>query len=227
MFHILLFVAFILADIDMKGNVKNEEIIIEFPDILPDFNESIIEHEQSDEQVDNMANNENNLSNVASNRSAIENTTTSAEEFFDKEYLKEIEAAKKLVSDVTNQLSKEVVDMDDIKMPVETTEGMNPDSIKNIVYAGESNIIYYLENRYHISLPIPVYLAQGGGKIIVDIEVNQQGIVTKATTRPNRSIKDEQIFLYAQASAKRTIFNSDYSAPATQKGTIHYTFISQ
>ena len=76
--------------------------------------------------------------------------------------------------------------MDDIKMPVETTEGMNPDSIKNIIYTGESNIVYYLENRYHLSLPIPVYLTQGGGKIIIEIVVDRQGKVIQATPKPGQ-----------------------------------------
>jgi hypothetical protein len=112
-------------------------------------------------------------------------------------------------------------------MPVQTTEGMNPDSIKNVIYTGESNIVYYLENRYHVRLPIPVYLAQGGGLVVVDIAVNRQGQVIQAEPRSNPAIRDEQIYLYAKAAASRTIFNTDPSAPESQKGTIHYTFIAQ
>jgi hypothetical protein len=63
------------------------------------------------------------------------------------------------VSDVNNQLqSKEKVtknNWEDIKMPVQSTEGMNPDSISNTIYTGESNIVYYLENRYHRRLSHP------------------------------------------------------------------------
>ena len=66
-------------------------------------------------------------------------------------YLKEIEDAKNLVSDVSKQLSKKIVDIKDIKMPLQSTTGMNPDSIKNVVYAGESNIVYYLEEINKIS----------------------------------------------------------------------------
>ena len=130
-------------------------------------------------------------------------------------------------SDVSNQLSKEIVDIKDIEMPVETTEGMEPDSIKNVIYAGESNIVYYLNNRYHVSLPNPLYLAHGGGKVIVDIVVNQQGKVVKATPRRNSNIRDEQIFIYAKTSALNTVFNADNKASALQKGSIHYTFIAQ
>ncbi len=224
-FHILLVSSFLLAEIDIKGNVKEKEIIIEFPEILPE-EEEISEEKNSDEntppEISSQQNNtQNRTTNVASNRLASNN------EFFDKNFVNEVEAAKKLASDVKNQLSKKVVDIGDIKMPVETTEGMNPDSIKNVIYTGESNIVYYLENRYHLSLPIPVYLAQGGGKVIVDIIVNQKGKVIQASVRKNSAIRDEQVFLYAEVAASRTIFNEDLNAPPQQKGTIEYTFIAQ
>ncbi len=227
-FHILLFTAFLLADIDKKGNIKEEVILIEFPDNIPEPELPEEEREQQEEQQQQApAPTVNNRTNLASNRSARENTTTSKDEFFDNEYLKEVEAAQKLSSSVSNNLSKDVVDLSEIKMPVETTEGMDRDSIKNVIYAGESNIVYYLENRYHVSLPVPVYLAQGGGTVIVDIKVNRDGTVVDATARKNNSIRDQQIFLYAQEAAARTIFNKDNAAPALQKGTIHYTFVAQ
>ena len=227
-FHILVILFFLLADVDMKGSTKEEALLIEFPDVLPELEEQIEKQKtESSDEIPVNNSESSNRTNAASNQLASTNTTTSAEEFFDNEYLKEIEAAKRLSSDVSSQLSKEIVDINDIKMPVETTEGMEPDSIKNVIYVGESNIVYYLENRYHISLPIPVYLSQGGGKVIVDITVNKQGKVIDAMPQKNKSINDEQTFLYAKTAALRTVFNSDPTAPKAQKGTIHYTFIAQ
>jgi len=228
-FHILLFTAFLLADIDKKGNIKEEVILIEFPDNIPEpeIPEEEEPEQQEAQQQEVSPRTVNNQTNIASNRSARENITTSKDEFFDNEYLKEVEAAKQLSSSVSNNLSKDVVDLSEIKMPVETTEGMDKDSIKNVIYAGESNITYYLENRYHVSLPVPVYLAQGGGTVIVDIKVNRQGTVVDAVARKNNSIRDQQIFLYAQEAASRTIFNADDNAPSIQEGTIQYTFVAQ
>jgi hypothetical protein len=226
-FHILLFSFFLLADVNMKGTVQEEELIIEFPDLLPEpeIEEEVTEQQESEPLTNDassqMAETQSNRTNVASNRLA------QTEEFFDEDYMREVEAAKKLVSDVNNQLSKEKVNLEDIEMPVQTTEGMNPDSIENVVYTGESNIVYYLENRYHLSLPIPVYLTQSGGLIVVDIVVNRRGKVIEAEPRNNPSIRDDQIYLYAKAAATRTIFNADPDAPNPQKGTIHYTFVAQ
>jgi hypothetical protein len=226
-FHILLFAALFLAEVEMKGNIKEESLLIEFPDILPEEEEKVPEEKQPSDLAASTDNSNNNLTNVASNRLSVEKSTTSKEKFFDESYLKEVNEAKQLVSNVNNQLAKEKVNLDDIKMPVETTEGMIPDSIKNIIYTGESNIVYYLKNRYHVSLPIPVYLAQGGGKIIIEIVVDRQGKVIQAIPKAGQKIRDEQILIYAQAAALRTLFNADQKAPSAQKGTIHYTFIAQ
>lgn len=225
-FHILLVSIFLLAEIDMKGTVQEEELLIEFPDFLPEPEIPDQIDQQEGEPLPNEASAptsqmQSNRTNIASNRLA------QTDEFFDEDYLREVEAARQLVADVNNQLSKETVNLDDIKMPVQTTEGMDPESIENVVYTGESNIVYYLENRYHLRLPIPVYLAQSGGTVVVDIAVNRQGLVTQADPRPNPAIRDEQIYLYAKAAASRTVFNADPAAPEPQRGTIHYTFIPQ
>jgi len=227
LFHIFVFSAFLIAEVKIKGNIKEEPVLIEFPDILPEKEDNVSEKENTEELSVPENKSGNNLTNAASNRLSIKNNTSTTDKYFDDNYLKEVNDAKKLVSNVNSQLSKEKVKLEDIKMPVETTEGMNPDSIKNIIYTGESNIVYYLENRYHQSLPIPVYLTHGGGKIIIEIVVDRQGNVIQATPIPGQKIRDEQIIEYAQTAALRTVFNSDPKAPQNQKGTIHYNFIAQ
>lgn len=227
-FHILLFLLFYMAGIDLKRAVQEEALLIEFPD-LPALPPEI--PDESDDQPEDtpapneasaaLSRQESNQSNRPSNRLARQ------EEFFDNDYLREVEAARQLVANVNNQLSKETVKLEDIEMPVQSTEGMDPETIKNVIYTGKSNIVYYLENRYHLRLPIPVYLAQGGGVVVVDIAVNRQGKVIEATPRNNPAIRDEQIFLYAKAAAIRTLFNEAPEAPNPQRGTIHYTFVQQ
>jgi len=219
-FHILLISSFMIADIDKKGKMKEEPVIIEFPEILPEMEEMLDNRkpEAGGPDDENVQLATNRASNVVDSRE---------DEFFDEEYRREIEEAQKLVDDVNNQLRKEVANLEDIKMPVERTEGMAPDSIKNVIYSGESNIVYDLANRYHVSLPIPVYLAQGGGTVTVDIVVGPDGGVLKASARENPTVTDKQVFYYAEIAASRTLFNADPSAPPQQKGTIMYRFIAQ
>lgn len=219
-FHIIIFACFVLAEVNVKGDIKEESLMIEFVDF--DDSEDIKEDILNSEHQQNQSNFTNLASNKLSKSSAV---TTSKEKFFDNEYQKEIDEAKKMVSAVDNQLKKEKIDLNNIKMPVQTTEGMNPDSIKNVIYTGESNIVYYLENRYHTILPIPVYLTQKGGLVVVDIQVDRFGNVVKAI--PQKNNNDELTLLYAEEAAKRTKFNIDNSAPVLQSGKIQYTFVAQ
>ncbi len=223
-FHILLFGFFLLTNIDVKKKIEEEQLIIEFPAEIEDIKEI------KEDVLKENNKSPDHLTNLASNRLSAKTQATSSanDKFFDSNYQDELNEAQNLVANVNKQLAKEKVKIEDIKMPVQTVEeGKNPDSVKNVIYTGESNIVYYLENRYHTSLPIPIYLSQGGGKIIVDIVVDKSGNVMKATPRNDSKIKDEMTYLYAKVAAERTKFNADQSAPAQQKGTIHYNFKSQ
>ena len=104
---------------------------------------------------------------------------------------------------------------------------MKPEEIKNTIYKGKSNIHYSLENRYHVRLPIPIYLAQGGGEVTVDIVVNRNGRVLSAEPRPNPNITDIMLLAYAKKAALNTEFNADPKAPEKQRGTITYNFVPQ
>lgn len=227
MFHILLVSAFLLAEVDIKGNPQEEAFLIELPELPPE--PDIPQEEQAQQESEPVTSEASSpLNESRSNRTTIaSNRLAKNDKFFDEDYMRELQDAQKLVSDVNNQLAKEKVNWEDIKMPEQTTDGMDPDSISNTIYTGESNIVYYLENRYHRRLPIPVYLAQGGGKIIVDITVNRQGTVIQAEPRKTPGVRDEQLYLYAKAAASRTVFNADPKAPEPQRGTIHYTFVAQ
>ncbi|MGD9931421.1 MAG: energy transducer TonB [Mangrovibacterium sp.] len=221
-FHILLVSSFLLADVNLKGELKEEPVIIDFSDVEDDLPE-IPQEEQED---DNTPTREDQLSTTTRSNRAV-NDAAAKDPFFDETYRQEIEAAQKLVSDVNNQLSKEIPEIKQFEMPEETTEGVHPDSIRNTIYSGESNIHYSLENRYHLRLPVPVYLAQGGGTITVDIWVATSGKVVKAEVRPAGKIKDPMLPEYARQAALRTIFNTDQAAPSPQTGTITYTFVAQ
>lgn len=152
---------------------------------------------------------------------------TSTDPFFDKEYAKEVAAAKQLAIDVNKNLAKKIPVIGDIPMPVASTEGMTPEEAKRSNFKGKSNIKYLLGKRYHLQLPIPVYLAQGGGAIVVDIAVNRDGVVISAIPRANASLSDPTIPAYAKQAAEKTLFNSDPSAPEKEIGTISYIFVAQ
>jgi TonB family protein len=222
LFHIFVVLVFILAEMDLKREMVEDSILIEFP-VIP-------EEEQVQETPDPsepLPAGVSALTNTPSAASRLPEQVNRRESFFDESYQQEIDQARRLVSEVNQQLSKEIPDLSKIRMPEQTTEGMDPDSISNVIFTGDSNIEYQLENRYHLRLPIPIYLARGGGTVTVDISVNRQGKVVSAVPRRSSSVTDEQIYYYAQAAAQRTVFNSDNRASNPQQGTIRYTFKAQ
>lgn len=220
-FHILLFGFFLLAEIDFKHEAKEEAILIDFS-TLEELEKEMPPVEKEKQQNAPATQNERNAS--ISNRAV--NDASKQDKFFDKEYLRDVQNAQRLVQNVKQQLSKKVADIGDFDMPEITTEGVDPDSVKNVIYSGKSNIHYFLENRYHISMRNPVYLAKSGGKVIVDIAVDRDGNVIKAEPRSS-SASDPMLAEYAQSAAARTLFNRDMKAPKIQKGTITYTFVAQ
>lgn len=231
-FHILIFSFFSISQLNLKVKTEKEEAILldltmaEKPDELP-------KPEQEKQLEKNMAsdpsqrNNQQDISNSAVNDAPNKNITSSKDRFFDADYQKDIEQAKKMVADVNKQLSKKIPSTKKFEMPEATTEGQDRDSIKNVVYSGKSNIHYYLENRYHVRLPIPVYLAKSGGEIKLDIQVDRSGRVIKAEVKSARANGDPMLAEYAVQAAENTLFNADNKAPSVQKGSITYKFVAQ
>ena len=227
-FHILLVAVFLVAELNKNVGIEKEEaVLLDFTLQEEKKQKSEPEIEKQEEKntssTQSMKNNQQSGSNRAVNDANIKKMKD--DKFFDDNYKHDIEEAQKVVSNVNKQLSKKVAPIKKHEMPDATTEGQNPDSIKNVIYAGKSNIHYFLENRFHIRLPIPVYLAKSGGEIKVDIQVDRSGKVIKAEA--TRFKGDPLLLEYAIQAADRTEFNTDQKAPTIQKGSITYKFVAQ
>jgi hypothetical protein len=94
-------------------------------------------------------------------------------------------------------------------------------------YQGATSIYYSLEDRTHTYLPIPIYKCQGAGVVTLRIEINQRGIVEKATIISGESVSDQCLIETAINSALVSRFNSDINAPRIQTGTLTFHFVAQ
>ncbi|MCH7657670.1 MAG: hypothetical protein IIB05_05065 [Bacteroidetes bacterium] len=95
-------------------------------------------------------------------------------------------------------------------------------------YRGPTRIYYELPGRVQKKLPLPIYLCEGGGKVVVDIEVDRKGLVIIATiNKSETAIINECLHQAAEKAASRSRFNTDYSAPNKQSGKITYHFAAQ
>ncbi|MDR0420761.1 MAG: TonB family protein [Prevotellaceae bacterium] len=73
--------------------------------------------------------------------------------------------------------------------------------------------------------PKPAYKLQKSGKVVVEIYVDQNGIVTKArATAKGSTLQDATLWKAAEEAARRARFNTDKNAAISQMGTITYIF---
>ncbi len=75
------------------------------------------------------------------------------------------------------------------------------------------------------SLPLPEYLVEKAGKVVVEIKVDQYGDVINAVTGASgTTVQDAVLWEAAKKAALKAKFNISSSSPIIQQGTITYTF---
>ncbi len=90
----------------------------------------------------------------------------------------------------------------------------------------KSTVSYSLKNRDDRHLPIPVYLCETSGKIVVNITVNSNGDVIDAYTNTSSTSSNECLIEHAIQYAKDAKFSGDASKK-TQIGSITFNFIGK
>ena len=124
------------------------------------------------------------------------------------------------------ELYKKAKDADKIPNTTQAGGQTNSRSSSDKAYKGASVLSYSLAGRQGTYLPVPAYLCEGGGDIVVDIVVNQKGFVTNATIS-SKTTGSECLFAEAIKAARRSRFTMDEKAPVSQAGSITYRFVAQ
>ncbi|MBI5539119.1 MAG: hypothetical protein HY951_03615 [Bacteroidia bacterium] len=188
----------------------------------------------------------NNLLNQDENNSDIKNVSANASDqnkSFD-DYYKEVEkivnngksqdnfkandyADKRwLAKDYSKEEGYEV--KDESKENQTVTTNTNNNNKSNNTYAGKAIITYNLNGRKATRLPVPAYQCLGSGEVIIEITVNQKGIVSSAVIVSSQtSLNEDCLADAAKRSALLSRFAIDLKAPTSQKGTINYKFVHQ
>ncbi len=90
---------------------------------------------------------------------------------------------------------------------------------------GGDGISFSLGGRSSLLLPSPDYPKQKSGRVVVEVTVDRNGNVTKATGGVRGSTTtDADLVRVAEQAARRAKFNVNPDAPAEQIGTITYVF---
>lgn len=91
--------------------------------------------------------------------------------------------------------------------------------------AGGNGISFSLSGRSSRSLPKPAYLSQSEGKVVVEVTVDQNGNVIKATAGvKGTTTTDKLLHQAAEKAALKATFDVNKDAPPQQVGTITYVF---
>lgn len=91
---------------------------------------------------------------------------------------------------------------------------------------GAATVEFDLKGREGMKLPPPAYRCKGQGKVVVSVEVGQDGLVTKAEIIQS-TVQSECLEEEALRYAERSVFSKSLSAPRKQVGTITYRFVAQ
>jgi hypothetical protein len=109
---------------------------------------------------------------------------------------------------------------------IKTKPGKSQEMAAN--YKGATRIYYDLIGRSHLYLPIPIYKCQGSGKVVLSIEVDQNGNVQKAQIVEREStVSDLCLIETAVNTALDSRFNPDANSPRIEIGTLTYQFVAQ
>lgn len=86
-----------------------------------------------------------------------------------------------------------------------------------------SSVSFSLKNRSKVKLPPPVYLCEVTGKIVVNITVDSNGLVTDTYINSSSSSDNQCLIDHALEYAENAIFSSDANTKS-QIGSITYYF---
>lgn len=226
LFHLLLAIAFNIWMLAGKSTAEDDGLLINFQQMEIPEDPTILEKEieeiksESSKMNSNMAKDE-----FLKKYTGQENVSES----FEKRASKEVDAKMKEIYDQTHKEVEqpEYSEHGDVEIDnkrEETNSQKKPAS----EFSGTTNVTYAVENRKSVYLKIPVYMCEGSGKVVVEVEVSKIGKVTSArVNKQSKTLDEECLQKAAKEAAMLSSFNTDKNAATTQKGTITYQFVAQ
>lgn len=173
--------------------------------------------------------------NIARNLSSKSDEKIDPSDYIDKVKEELIKSGKLGVENYIDEQKKQKDLSDDDKLTIEedTTgsklnekPGRSEEMAAN--FKGPTRIYYDLIGRTHLYLPIPIYKCQGSGKVVLSIQVDQNGVVQKAQVMERESTASDPCLVEtAVNTALSSRFNPDASSPRVQIGMLTYQFVAQ
>ena len=133
-----------------------------------------------------------------------------------------------------DRLKQDMQDNKELFEEAQNEEGLIPNTPQKTIpeekkaqFKGPTVVSYFLEGRKAMSLPVPSYMCELGGQVVVNIEVLPDGRVGNASIDRANSVNDECITDAAINAAMRSRFTSVSNSLSKQRGSITYLFVPQ
>jgi outer membrane biosynthesis protein TonB len=195
--------------------------------------EKIIEVQAT--SVEKVLKGDEEMLNIARNLSSKPSEKINAADYIDKVKDELIKSGKLGVDNYIDEQKKQseskgdenvTVEKDTTGEKVKTKPSKSQEMAAN--FKGPTRIYYDLINRTHLYLPIPIYKCEGSGKVVLSIEVDQNGVVEKAQIAERESTATDPCLVEtAINTALSSRFNPDAGAPRIQLGMLTYEFVAQ
>ena len=134
---------------------------------------------------------------------------------------------------LTNETSKEALENNPLaetkkseKTALESKQHSDK-TIESSKVASKTSIRYNLAERTALELPNPVYTCESGGKVVITIEVNDFGKVTKASYNKKASTTANGCLIESALEYARTSKFTSKKDRRKQLGSISYSFPGQ
>lgn len=219
-FHLLLIMLLLFVKIGKIREYHREQLLVEFTED-EDFIEEILQTSGEPENIEMPSLDQLTVQSIARNVSSQLEQEISTDQF-EKQVMEElgIESLKPEVPEYNDENAMLVEQQEIVNDPV-------PEEIIKTLSNENTVVTYDLGDRWHKYIYIPAYKCEGGGTVILGIQVNQNGYVMSVNIMQEISTKDPCLLEEAVNSARKAVFNSNSSAPPIQYGTITYVFIPQ
>lgn len=220
--YVLFGVAFVAADIVVSQKESQSEILLDLTDL--EALEAELKRAQELNRILNERYEESPTSNRISNENALDDALddhrTDARDIYS-----EADQVQQRVRD--NAASYALGLEGERRILDQHYEG--EEKIENRKVRGNVTVSYSLSEpvRYAVKMPVPAYMCEGGGGVVVDIVVNPSGEVVDCKVNDALSERNNCLREAALSKAALSVFNADPSAPAKQRGYIEYKFIAQ
>ena len=232
--HLIAGIVFMSYQLSSLQKSMPEKFVVELvPNEESVTREKVIEsNETSSEKI---LQQEKDIMNIAKNLSAKGDQKIDPAEYIDKVKEELIKSGKLGVDNYIDDQKRLAEGIKDEKLIIvkdstRTKDSESPKKSQEMAanYKGPTRIYYDLMGRTHTYLPLPIYMCQGSGKVVLSFEVDQRGNVVKAQIIEGESTTTDPCLIEtAVTTAMLSRFNADLNAPKTQSGSLTYQFVAQ